>query len=155
MANIEKLRATYDFIVALDKSQMSESAQAPELPEHLQKINTPIIWDQWQWMDHFADLDPEADNEFSCGTTRCCFAGWGALLEGWEPARDNCVIRVDPNTSFTRTEMVRDVAAEIFELTNWEADQIFAPGNLLEDIDNWIKYFAGEGPNPEEEGWSC
>lgn len=97
--------------------------------------NEPESWNQRYWFTRSRRFM----NEAWCGT-RACVAGTAALLDGWSPAWEE-----GPTYSMTGhvhkdgvVAYVGDVARELLNLHEDEANELFFGSNSLDTVDELI-----------------
>lgn len=128
--NIEKLRAVYDTIAALEAERLERIA-AGEKP--------PRRWNQAVW-GTLAEVDPSHSEPESCGTS-FCFAGWTAKLDDcemdWTRAGESVSRAALESVRPPGTEawvMVWDYATGALGLTEDQAGELFGASNSLAQI---------------------
>lgn len=113
--------------------------------------NNEDRWRQSTWSDGLTN--PAATNYTECNTT-FCVAGWGARLNGWKPvvqrlfngnyvAQGNLFVPVTNPVEHTvidglseediGAESAREIAMDVFELTDHEADELFDGTSCLDE----------------------
>lgn len=79
------------------------------------------------------------DDGEACGTT-ACLAGWTVLLNGWVVSESGWLSSHTEVTKDGKFRRVSNLAAEILEIDEDDADSLFAASNDLEDIKGMAKY---------------
>ena len=112
----------------------------------------PKAWNQNTWAVDFDKLaDLPGIKEFKrnrCGTAYC-FAGHAALLAGYEIAWDDFgeSSSVTDKNERGHARSISEVAAEVLGLEESQRLDLFAGGNSLENIRQYIIDYTGEDPD--------
>ncbi len=79
----------------------------------------------------------------SCGTA-ACLAGWTAVLDGWS---------IRGNRAFKNgaAHLVKEVAAMLLGVDEYDADALFFAGGDTADVYARIQFFFGPDPRPQQQ----
>jgi hypothetical protein len=130
MANAEKLKAVLKVVKEVDRLRKNPRSRKFK----------GLFWDQRDWIQ---PVDKNGTpTEEACGTAMC-FAGWTMYLEGYtEPVVGGTELKNPETGEIVDSALISSDAAEVLELTQWQADVLFEAGNKIPDLENMIRQWT-------------